>query len=113
MRTIEQIIDHCAHLNSENLDVPLILTIEEVRLLHRTYCPNINCDPEPGKPVGMFMGRYVWLKHDWLGHMLWIEKYSRTGTTVAEVTRPSSEPVRIGDTIKALLKDWRIDPIDS
>ena len=45
--------------------------------------------------------------------MLWSEKYSRTGTTVAEVTRPSSEPVRIGDTIKALLKDWKIDPIES
>jgi hypothetical protein len=111
MRTVEQIQDHCAYLQMEKLDdVPLILTAEEIQLLHDTFGPHIKCEPIHGGPVGMFMGRFIWLKHDWLGHMLWSEKYSRPAGTVGEALKPSG-PVRVGDMIKDVLKGWKFDPL--
>jgi len=110
MRTVEQIADHCAWLDGENLkDVPLILSVEEIQSLHDRFGPHIKFEPIHGGPVGMFMGRYIWLKHTWLGHMLWSEKYSRTPTTIDEAARPSSEPVHIGDMIRESLKGWKCE----
>lgn len=40
---------------------------------------------------------------------MWVMRYGRAEVPVSEMQ--TSEPVRVGDTIRELLKDWKFDPL--
>lgn len=65
MRTIRQIIDYCFGLDANNRSGdPILLTHEEIRLLHDAYAPDRDCDPVAGKSPGEFMGHRILIKYE-------------------------------------------------
>lgn len=119
MRTISEIQDYCLHLDQNNMaGHPLLLSDEEITMLYNAFCSKEDAERKDdyiGGCRGMFMGHPVFSHDDWdaFEAKTCYIRYGNRITTVAEVARQTSEPVRIGDTIKALLKDWKIDPIES
>lgn len=118
MRTISEIQDHCLSLDQNNkAGHPLLLSDEEITMLYNAFCSKEDAerkDDYAGGCRGSFMGHPVFSYDDWSAfeaNTCYLRYGSRTAT-LAEATRPSSEPVRIGDTIKALLEAFDVRPIE-
>lgn len=120
MRTIEEIIDLCDELGAQGIPyATIVLTEDEIKLLFDTYLPGKDDerrrDAETNRGCrGLFMGHPIATEDDRevVEAQTCYLNYGRRSTTLAEATRPSSEPVRIGDTIKALLKAFDVRPIE-
>jgi hypothetical protein len=104
MRTIEQIVFLCGELSRCGAPgATIVLTEDEIKLLYATYCPEKDeerrNDAEAGLGCrGLFMGHPITTEADReiVEAQMCYLNYGRRNT-------PSSEPVRVGDTIKALM----------
>ena len=112
MRTVEQIIDYCNWLDEQSRKHdPLLLSREEIKLIAETYAPDIDCEPIPGKAVGSFMGRTIYIKDEWPGSMLWSIAYSKQ--YVPQFAQEDKDgPLRLSDHIRAVTGDFRYDRLE-